>query len=332
MTSSALIIITIIALASGLVGGIVADVYIVPEQGINSNSIITRGSGRSVGDFEDPVFLREQLRKTVTLVQKNMYSPNGYLPLEHTLTGVLLTDTGWFVIPQLGELSPAADEWVAVAMNGEVYDIQKFVTDSASGVVYGSLEGSGFRVTSFADLDALTPGMPLWAMRNGSLDRTALSYPEARTSENAKTLGNAQYVFRTTEPLPFGTVLWTDEGAFFGFVNDAGVLVPWFMIESEYTDVLAGNEITHTAFSVTGEAVRLTEKQSALSNGARYGFLVDTANKKTELQIGDLITSIGDTAISPWTMQDLIATHRGDTLPVQVLRDGIRKDIELSKN
>ena len=331
MLSSSLIVITIIALASGLVGGIVSDVYIVPEQYTTGTGVVSRGNTHLVKELEDPIFLRDQLRKTVTLVQKSVYSLEGYLPLDYTLTGVLLTDTGWFVIPQLGELSPAADEWIAVAMNGEVYDVKTFITDARSGVVYGSLQANGFRVTSFADLSSLTPGLSLWALRNGNLERTALAYPEARTGESADTLGNAQYLFHTEATLPFGTVLWTDDGAFFGFVNDAGVLVPWFMIESMYTDVLSGNEITYTPLPVTGNVVLLTEKQSALAAGARYGFFLDTVDASTSLQANDLITHIGDTTIDPWTVQAQIALQNGDTIFLRVLREGERQDVVLNK-
>ncbi|PIR75237.1 MAG: hypothetical protein COU34_03815, partial [Candidatus Magasanikbacteria bacterium CG10_big_fil_rev_8_21_14_0_10_43_9] len=267
--------------------------------------------------------------RSVTLVQKDVYEATGYIPLTDTYEAVLLTDTGWFVMPEARDQVFRPEEWIAVTMNGETYEVDSFQKDPAYDLIYGSLGGDGFRVTAFAPVSSLEPSTSLWAMHQGDLERTALTYPTP-VSEGAPTfLGDAQYMFQLQAQTLPASILWTDDGAFFGFLNGEGVIVPWFVIESIYTDVFTGTPIVHTTFPVKGSVVRLTEKQSATAGDAKYGFFVEIADEKTGLQKNDLITHIGDTAIEPWTLQALILSQTRETVSVHLLRDGARIDLTL---
>jgi len=333
MMSSSLIVITLIALVSGLVGGIVSDVYIVPEQGIGTDTgVISRGPAHVITDLQDPVFLRDQLRRSVTLVQKDVYDATGYIPLNNTYEAVLLTDTGWFVMPKQRDMVFRPEEWIAVSMNGETYEIDSFQKDPAYDLLYGSLNGNGFRVTAFAPVSSLEPSTSLWAMHHGVIERTALAYPTPVSVGVSTPLGGSQYVFQLQDQTVPRSILWTDDGAFFGFVNEEGVIVPWFVVESIYTDVFTGSGIVHDTAPVTGHMVRLTEKQSARVDGAKYGFFVDTVLEKGVVVAEDLITHVGDSAIEPWTMQALVAKQTGESISVRVLRNGERHDVSILKN
>ncbi|EKD67274.1 MAG: hypothetical protein ACD_48C00502G0005 [uncultured bacterium] len=333
MLSSSLIIITIIAFVSGLVGGIVSDVYIVSDQGLGTNiGFISRGPAPVVTDVEDPVFLRDQLRRSVTLVKKDVYTDVGYIPLTNTYEAVLLTDTGWFVMSADRESIFQPEEWLAVTLTGETYTVDSFRKDPEYDLVYGTLQGEGFRVTSFASVSSLIPGVALWAMHESVLERTELAYPSPVAERVRTAVGDAQYTFAVQSSLASRSILWTDEGALFGFVNADGSLVPWFVIESIYTDVFLGKTISRDTLPIAGHMVRLTEKQRVDAEGVQYGFFVEMFSEGSGIKKGDLITHVGDIAIEPWTMQALVAQQKGESVSLRLLREGERVDISVLKD
>jgi len=336
MMSGSLVILTAVALFAGVVGGIVSDVYILPEQvsGTNANIFSSRVPSHTLADTNDPIFFRDQLRRTITLVPKKEYERTGYIPLDHTYTGVVLTDTGWFVVPSFeGALLPK--EWVAITAAGQSYPIHTFVSDPTYHFIYGALDGDGFRVASFATLSALVPGTFLWAMSDGEFGRTTLASPTSFSQKDIPAyVGQEMYTFKTQQPSAPGTVLWTEDGTFFGFANDIGVIVPWFVIESTYTNVFTSTSIEHHVLPVKGHVIRLTEKQSVQAEGAAYALYVDTVDTSfgnEDIVSGDVITHIADRAIEPWTLQGIVAKQGGDTVRVRVLRDGTRQDLSLPK-
>jgi hypothetical protein len=318
-----IIFVTALAFISGLVGGIISDVYITPEYDaytgvIQNKRVITQ----TVQQTPDPLFVREQYRRMLFLSPRAVYEKTGYVSPDTVITAVLLTDTGWFVVPTPTK-GINAKSWVAVTAAGEAYNIESIVLDKEQGLVYGSLDGEGFRVASFPFLDSFEPGRGIWISKNGTLERSTLAYPSLREDIlGTYRPGESSYVFKPLDSAPSGAVVWTEGGEFFGFVNKEGAIKPWYVVKSVYTNVFTEQPIAHDVLPVQGYAVALTEEESAIIGG-RYGFYIESVDSGiTEIAAGDVIVGIEDNPLVPWILEANVLLHNGESIIVRVLTGG----------
>lgn len=312
-----------LSFVSGIVGGIISDVYITPDY--NFYYGVARGQyviPKVVEQVPDALFVREQYRQTLSLVQKKIYEKSARVSPDTAITAVFISDTGWFVAP-----SPAngmqAQNWLAITSDGAVYTIKNIILDTEEELVYGSIEGEGFRVVSFPFLDALDSGKGLWIGKNGRLERSVLAYPSLwrDDSSNIYRPGEVAYAFRVLDIAPLGSVVWTEDGKFFGFVDKNGTIKPWFVIKSVYTNVFAGKQIVHTVLPVQGYIVMLSENESVLAGG-RYGFYIERVDAGVDnLKKGDVIVAFNGESLVPWLFSANIELHTGDSATISVLRD-----------
>ncbi len=320
-----IIFVSVLAFISGLVGGIISDVYITPEYDEYTGLIREQRVVPSIAQqTPDPLFVREQFRRTISLLPKNTYEQSGHIAPDSAVTGILLTDTGWFVAP-IPAAGIQARSWVAVTASGLVYDIESLVFDTEQGLVYGSIEAEGFRVVSFPVVESLDPGVGVWVAQHGTLERTQLAYPSTnKKTGNTYSLGEAAYTFSTVNPVLAGSVVWTEEGNFLGFVEDEGVITPWYVVKSVYTNVFTGNAIAHPLFPIHGYIVTLTEDESALAGG-RYGFYVERVDTSaTDVIPGDIIVEFRGDPIVPWLLEAQVAEHTEDKARLTVLAEQLR--------
>ncbi len=326
------VFVSLMAFFSGLVGGIVSDVYITPEYDEYSGIIReSRVVTRTIQQTPDPLFLREQYRRMLYLVPKPTYQKLQHIVPGTAVQAVLLTDTGWFVVPSLGN-NIQAKSWVAVTSEGEVYDIESIVPDETEELVYGSLDGDGFRVVTFPFLDALDPGTGLWIAYNGTLEKNTLAYPEKNnTMASVYSPNDASYTFKPYDASPAGSVVWGEDGSFVGFVDKEGAIKPWFVVKSVYTKVFTGNPIEHQTLPFRGYSVILTEDQHALAH-SRYGFYIaDVSVGVEDVQSGDIVVALSGNPIVPWTLNAMLAEHVGEHIEVNVLRDGDIQSTQIQK-
>ena len=322
---------TVLSFISGLVGGIVSTVYIIPEYDVNTGLIrgqrvVTKTVAESA---PDPLFVREQYRRVLSLVPKTLYDNTGYVPLDATVSAVLLTDTGWFVAP-LPAGGVQATQWVAVTSDGEEHLIKTVVVDGARGLFYGLLDGSGFRVVTFPGLDALDAGTDVWLATHGTLDRSTLVYPTiSKEIEKTYSPGEPAYTFSLSNSVLPGTVVWTSDGKFFGFVNSMGGITPWYVIQSVYTNVFTDKVLVRNVLPVHGHVVSLPESESARVGG-RYGFYIERVDPRAQMiKKGDAIVQLEGNPLVPWTLEARILLHQGDQIPVTVLRDSDLIEMQL---
>lgn len=318
------IFVSLMAFFSGLVGGIVSDVYITPEYDdalgvVRESRVISMAQDKA----PDALFVRDTYRRTLSLVPRAAFERVGHVVPGTATNAVLLTDTGWFVAP-----APAsgiqARSWVAVSSDGVAHEIASIVFDVEQGLVYGSLESNGFRVASFPFINAIRPGAGLWIAAHGTLEKTSLSYPEKNTNlSTSYRPGENAFVFRPVDTAPAGSIVWGEDGTFFGFVDNTGAITPWFVVKSVYTRVFAGESIDHKTVPIRGYTITLSEDESALTGG-RHGFFVDRVDGVSEIfEPGDIIVHIAGDVLTPWTLDAVVAAQSGsDTTRITLLRDG----------
>jgi hypothetical protein len=317
-----IIFIAVFAFISGLVGGIISDTYITPEYDAYT-SVIRNQQAKVPSSVPDPLLVSTLMTQTVSLVPRALYEQTRHVTPDTSISAVLLTDTGWFVAP----LPPAgmlARNWVAVSTAGVSYDIESLVVDSTAGVVYGFLDGNGFRVVSFSTVETLTAGTNVWTQSFGSLKPNTLAEPmNVVAGIGARSAGASPYSFMLTQPVPDGSVVWTQDGMFVGFLNKESGLLPWFVIQSVYTDVFTHTPIVHLTVPMQGHIVVLSDTEHALT-GAQFGLYVTQIDRgvDSDVRVDDIVVSIAGKTFFPWTLDAVIAEQRAGVVNVRVLEDG----------
>lgn len=328
-----IVFVSIFAFVSGLVGGIVSDVYITPEYDAYTGVVQeARVVTRSFEQIPDAFFIRNQYRRMLSLVPRSLYENGQHRMPGAGINAVLLTDSGWFVAPIL-DRGIQANNLVALSSAGEVYEIESFVFDTEAGLVYGSLAGEGFRVVSFPANDALKPGTGVWIAGDGTLQRSILTYPKrSNTVQPMYQIGDIGYRSFVSDNVETGSVVWTEEGAFLGFVDNEGAIKPWFVVTSVYSSVFSGELISRESIPISGYIVSLLEDERAVVD-IQYGFYIEkVGNGLDELELGDILVEIAGEPVAPWRVDALIAENRKKDIDVTILRSGTLVHQTISKD
>ena len=326
----------VIALLVGALGALMASVWLVPDT--YQNLLLSQGTITSSGrvlDTPDPVFVREREMRTLKMydhtsaLSEGIYRPNGYIG-----KAIILTDTGWFAMQLEKNPGQTARLWHVYDSTGLLHEITETQYDTETGVLYGSIDASGFRVIAFADGDMLGDQSPVWLhMPNGSWKSTTLTQPKHIGTATIFSLYDEQYRFDFEDTPAIGSLVWDIRGRLVGFVDADGLLVPWFFVEEQYASLFEGQRIqVRSPIPITGQFIT---RASTKANGtSEHGLLVSRVGRsivsvgEQSLLPGDIIVGVNSTPLVPWRLQyDIL--RAGDTVRFTVQRNGEELDVEI---
>lgn len=250
-----------------------------------------------------------------------------------------------------------------VTVEGETYKAELVGEDASSDVAVLKLDGEGFTPMELGDSDNITIGQ--WVMSIGSpfgLEQSVATGIVSATSRSQIMDASTDMLGQSTgETVIYPNMIQTDAAINPG--NSGGALVDsqgklvgintlitsysgnysgvGFAIPSNYAvqlaqDIIEGNEPTHAQLGVT-----LTTVNAAIAE--RYGFSVDegayvssvgesTGAAAAGIQVGDIIVGFDGEAVSSASdlMLDVRTKNPGDTVTLQINRDGQEMDVEVT--
>lgn len=174
--SQVVILSVIFGFAAGVVGQIVADVYIDPwrqdyiNQSLNTNQNISspipelKRLKRFLGiqqDFEVNKSVQQALPSLIGIYLKKKSSSNIldqiYLSQDLLGNGFILTSDGWLVTHQL-VISNLNSERLVVVYNNQQFSVDQIVADSMTDIIFLKISASNLPVSILGDSDENTAG------------------------------------------------------------------------------------------------------------------------------------------------------------------------------
>lgn len=348
--------------AAGVVGEIVADVYINPWQTDFSFSNIDQPSTttnipelRRVTKFlgiEQDIQVNAAVTKATAALAgiylKKAPASNPinqvYLAKDLLASAFVLTSDGWLVSDgqNLSDLRP---EQLVVSFNNNIYPVSKLVSDPVTGVDFIKINDNNLPVALLGDSDALTLGQVVVTVN--SLNQVAVSTIKDEKYANVLTpadLVQSSDAFKKSILLAdvltkanVGSPVLNLGGEVIGIIkpleNDkiAAEVIPLNSFKSVLMNILRTGSAKRPTLGVKyldlAQAVGIDK---SISNGLVQGALVvekpakNTAAANAGLQLNDIITAINDNPIDDTnSLSDLILNSKpSDKLNLDVVRAG----------
>jgi S1-C subfamily serine protease len=357
--SQVVILSMIFGFTAGIVGQIVADVYIDPwqqdfnGQNLNGNQDIStipelRRVKRFLGieqDFEVNKSVEKVSPSLVGIYSKKPASSNLlnqiYLPENLQANGFILTSDGWVV--SYGEaFANFRPEQLVVVYDNQVLSIENIITDSTTGVVFLKIPASNLPVVVLGDSDETISGQ--LAITLNSLNETIVTNiknPDYQsvTSVNDYVISSEEYgksilLTDILEDTYLGAPLVNLGGEIVGIIKEIdrsrGVVtaVPINQFRSLILDVLRSNIVKRPFLGVkyidlawaVGLGSSLTQQGALIWQNPTY----NTPAADAELKEDDIIVSIdGQPVDKDSSLTELIQQYQpGDEIILEILRNG----------
>lgn len=360
--SQVVIISMIFGFAAGVVGQIVADVYIDPWRqdyiisDLNANTNISivpelRRVKKFLGieqDFEVNNSIQKVAPALVGIYQKKSSSQNVlkqiYLPADLKANGFILTSDGWLV--SYGKvLNDFRAEQLVVVYEGKIFDIKEMITDSTTGVVFLKISANNLPVVVLGDSNEATLGQ-LAIVLNKLGEAVVVNIKDTNYQAVAAAgdyvISSEEYgkLFLLTKGLDntyLGSPLINLAGEITGIIKEIDLqkgfvtAVPINQFRSIILDVLRSSIIKRPFLGVSYLDLAWTVGlDPELTQGLDRGALV-YQNPKTltpasdaDLQTNDIILSVDGQSVNKDTsLTDLIQQYQpGDEINLEILREG----------
>ena len=360
--SQVVIIAIICGFSAGVVGQIVADVYIDPWQqdyfyqnfNLNANVDLIpelRRVKQFLGieqDFEVNKSINKVAPAVIGIYQKKSAGKTIlgqiYLPQDLAATGFILTSDGWLV--GLGEVFNSLDSKQAVVVyDGKTYAINEVIIDSTTDVAFIKISANNLPVVVLGDSDEAISGQLVIGL-NGLAEAMVTNIRNINyrnlNSVNNLAVSSEQYnelilLAGNLNPSYLGSPLINLGGEVVGVVNEINqtqnlvTAVPINQFRSIILDVLKSNIIKRSFLGVNYLDLAWTVGlDDATSQELTQGALVyqnplrTTPAAEIGLQANDIILSVDDQPVDKnSSLTELIQQYQaGDEVNLEIRRGG----------
>jgi len=360
--SQVVIIAIIFGFSAGVVGQIVADVYIDPWQqdyfyqnfNLNANVDLIpelRRVKQFLGieqDFEVNKSINKVAPAVIGIYQKKSAGKTIlgqiYLPQDLAATGFILTSDGWLV--GLGEVFNSLDSKQAVVVyDGKTYAINEVIIDSTTDVAFIKISANNLPVVVLGDSDEAISGQLVIGL-NGLAEAMVTNIRNINyrnlNSVNNLAVSSEQYnelilLAGNLNPSYLGSPLINLGGEVVGVVNEINqtqnlvTAVPINQFRSIILDVLKSNIIKRSFLGVNYLDLAWTVGlDDATSQELTQGALVyqnplrTTPAAEIGLQANDIILSVDDQPVDKnSSLTELIQQYQaGDEVNLEIRRGG----------
>lgn len=320
----------VIALLSGIATSLVAISWFYPQfipDATISGIIRTRDAGQ-VPSVDVQRFVQE---RTVQIVDTTKQVGGTYYTADaHVADAVLLSSDGWAVLA-MPETS-RTQTWEAIDSQGRIQSIDTIVPDTKNKVMYVHIGGEGYRVTSFYDWEeSIEDQAVIWALNNGEWIVTQTDGAVAQGTAQLFRFGAQTHATALIPALTRGSMLFTNDGLFVGFVSPDNTIVPGWQMAPHLSSVLAGDPIVQTGFTYTGQMIESAIQDDLIRR--INGFYVaqsPTRQTSSTIGVGDVIVRINNQPFVKEHIARLVA-QAGERVVFTVRRDDISIDIPVDK-
>lgn len=265
--------------------------------------------------------------------------------------GMIVSADGWILTTreQLAAYQRTKEGYAgfAVLRAGELFQVERVIEDTQTTAIAVQVQGaSGWTPIEFAQSDEVLPGATVFGIGTlGEVVSTSGTYRGTQAGEGSVPAEEPRALWTLSHVLSPGTPVLSAQKKFFGWVTEAGDVLPAQSLRPFVRQALRGAEIVHAGF---GAYVFDLAQPSSLSPEDTQGYtagalILAKAGERTAiiksgpadsagLTDGDIILAINDIPITGMvTCADILATYAPEqTLTLRVARGGEVKDLELT--
>lgn len=334
-----------LALVSGVLGGMLYNVYVSEWVGEPQDTVTPLGRVRA----SSSIFSAAETRKSILMIAAAHAEddPNTvYAAREQRGSALLLSRDGWGVTTS----DVLADgPTVAITYDQQIFLVEDRVVDPATDLVFFRIGGNGHDVTSLKTTD-LVSGETLYSVAAGTsvgtssvaevvVDQVRQSRDEEQAIESSDAFGRVVGL-RGSVPKGFlGAPVLDEDGAVVGLVRDesdrpsfwpasvvSGVIST---LLSESTVIRSSLGLSYVDLALTPgipEAKRLNRLQGA------YISEKETLLANKGIQIGDIIVAVGEQTLnaSMGFHEALQSVSPESVVSITLIRDGVEQKIPLT--
>ncbi|MFA5358303.1 MAG: PDZ domain-containing protein [Patescibacteria group bacterium] len=272
--------------------------------------------------------------------------------------GVILTNDGW-IITTKQVLSKTKGQYVAIGEKGDVYEIEKIITDPMTPVAFAKVSASNLVVLGFDKKINVSPGQTVLALDKNKGIKTSLleniNYRANKTNkdliESAEILDSYYLPESDFEKVALGEAVTDQNGKLIGLVyalDGENVVLPLLNFSNKIDEALKNGKISRVKIGISyldlGQMMINPEVEKKYQ-GLRRGVLVyknislgaigvekGSPAQKAGLQIGDVILKVeGEEINSENIFSRMIQEYGvGTVVELTVWREGREERINVT--
>ncbi|MCH7492251.1 serine protease [Patescibacteria group bacterium] len=308
--------------------------------------------------------LANELSATVVQVfeKKNPSEINGqfYLSDDRLGDGFILTNDG-YLVTNIDFINPDS-ALVVMTHDGEVYDVESVVLDSATKFAFLKIKASGLETVGITDIKDVYSSEDVLSIRQHGINnrpaamRIQVVNPRFQPNRNiddmvrvTESYASSVLLSKVTDPSMLRTIVFTLDRKALGILDNRGsqsLVLPFTYIIPILEQVFDGQGITRPLLGV--RYINLAHinaspvfLDSAITSGALIysndeesspSIIENSPAAKAGLLSGDVITEISGNSVDDQTELSSLILQKsvGDTITVKYIRDGASDEINLT--
>lgn len=355
-----IILAVIFGLGAGVVGQILAAVYLLPQEIFISNERnIIKQTASQTAENERILEAERSISPAVFEIfpQKNSsHDPQNqiYLAGDRMALGVALTSDGW-LISDGKNLADPKNHFVVLTSDQKIFSPQKIIFDEATGIVFIKIDAQNLAVPKLGTKENLSLGekiiLPKSKQSSKVFQAADLTYEKTNEPKDlfksSEKFSKLILLNQTLEPNEIGAPLGNLSGEVIGIIasTSPAAAVPIDFWRSAFLNILKTEKITRPYLGV--HYINLSKSpglNKAFSQGRTAGALIwsdknllipgvakNSPAAKSGLKDGDVILKINNDELSQKIdLPEIIADYSpGDKIQITILRGGEEKTIDV---
>lgn len=258
----------ILSLTAGIVGAMVVSSN-------NQSAVVFVANDESVSTATIAHYITDHDSDSIVTIQHN----------DSTIgQGIIVSSDGWCALvgSLFTDVSADANQFTVTNHSGEIKPVTNLVTDPYSGIVFVKIAGQGLPMVNFAATPALGD---LVVVYGKGIAVTYLGDVSAHLGDSYTTTTNSVFyqLDRTVADNFIGTPAFDRKGNVIGLVSTPQMVIPVQLISAGLESIFKSTTIIQHQLDLT---------YTPTLRGAKI-----TASSLTDIQVGDIIQKVDDTAI-----------------------------------
>lgn len=296
-----LFIVLLLSALTGLTASLSVIAWLTPP--INSqNQINLLDALNKETEVVSPTMVQQTKQRTVSIYDsRQMVGREFYKEGAYVANSIMISSDGWSAVYKPNYILGEEIFWEAIDYQGESHTIKNSIFDSKTGILYLKYDGTGFRVVSFADYNALDRAKSGVLYQKDGAKNIFLGDRYKTIEDKDFFIWDPQYRFLKDSEYSVGSVLFASDGGFFGFLGKLGLVEGW-QVETHLLSLLSTGELQSKYLGLSGFIVE------EVYDGNKWkktdGFYVSTLDSlsKQQFKVGDLVTKINGQPVDKFNL------------------------------
>lgn len=365
-----IIIITFVfGLGGGLVGGVVARVYLIdplfnflPFGNLDFSADRYAGHGLVISNAKNVIVLEDAKidetinsvgsslvgiykKKPVPAKPSDVFAPENFYKMSEPVgQGFVITSDGWIVTSLA--LVKNYNDYVVITKDKKIYQIDKAVADNLTKFNFIHVRARDLPVRKFAEIQDIKKGSLAigvnWLGLN--LVSTVAGFSESGGLVKSSDLFSKKIVLNDKPPVEFkGLIIFNLAGDALGLFDDGGEVEPISHLGGAIKSLFKNKTSTRPSLGINyidlAELVEITGQNSHWQKGViiykdqkAAAVKKNSAAERSGLKEGDIIISIDDIELNKDNdLAEIVQDHlAGETVSLVILRQGEEKEVKVT--